>query len=117
MPTHFLAETITDSTTTSVSTLTVLKNWTDLGGTHNQLLFWLSNTDATNYVDLFIETSEDGVRPDIHVETVRVPAGKQGSKEIGPFQLRRYWRVSAQTVSPVFPTAVVKWGIRGVSRR
>lgn len=100
--------------TVSVAALTVLKAWTNLGSYYHTLLFVVQNTDATNATTVTIETSEDGVYPDANVlYTVNVPAQKQGSIEIGPGIIRRYWRVSAVTAGP---TVALKWAVRGISR-
>lgn len=105
------------SGTTNVSTLTVLKAFTNLGSAYHTLLFCLQNTDNSNNVTLLVETSEDGVYPDTNVKwTIACPAQKQASVEIGPGLLRRYWRVSAYSDSPGYATVAVKWAVRGVHR-
>jgi hypothetical protein len=103
--------------TSNVSTLTVLKAFTNLGSSYHTLLFAIQNTDSTNNVNLLVETSEDGVYPDAAVRwTVVCPAQKQASVEVGPGILRRFWRVSAYTDSPGYATVACKWAVRGVHR-
>ena len=103
--------------TTNVSTLTVLKAFTNLGSDYHTLLFAVQNTHATETCYFTIETSEDGVYPDANVTWyLTCPAQKQASLEVGPGILRRYWRISANTTSPGYPTVAVKWAVRGVHR-
>lgn len=99
--------------TTNVAALTVLKAFTNLGSGYHTLLFALQNTDASNSVDMVIETSEDGVFSDTTKWTISTPAQKQGSLEVGPGLLRRFWRISAVTAGP---TVAVKWAVRGIHR-
>jgi len=92
----------------NVSTLTTLlqfQTWTNL----DSLLVALVNLDTTNPVTLRVETSEDGIHPDDEYFEKVAPAGKQASIEIGPSARRTYWRVSAYTASPAYPTVAVKW--------
>lgn len=116
---HFWPETIDGLTgSTPVSTLTVLKAFTRLGNEYHTLLFVLVNLDVTNEVSMIVETSEDGVHADsVAVWTLNAAPGKQASFEIGPGQTRSYWRLSAQTESPSFPTVNVQWAVKGVTRR
>jgi hypothetical protein len=103
--------------TTNVSTLTVLKAFTNLGSYYHTLLFVVQNTDNTNTVTVTIETSEDGVYADQHVLwSLSCPAQKQASLEVGPGLLRRYWRISANSQGPGYPTVALKWAVRGVHR-
>ena len=103
--------------TTPISTLTVLKAFTNLGSTYHTLLFCVQNTDATNSAIITIETSEDGVYPDAHVIwTLTCPSQKQVSLEVGPGLLRRYWRLSANSPGPSYPEVAIKWAVRGVHR-
>jgi hypothetical protein len=105
------------SGTSNVSTLTVLKAFTNLGSTYHTLLFCLQNTDVSNSVTVTIETSEDGVYPDAAVLwTLNCPPQKQVSLEVGPGLLRRYWRLSANTAGPSYPTVAASWCVRGVHR-
>jgi hypothetical protein len=116
---RYLPEAINElAGTASVSTLTVLKAFTNLGSDYHTLLFVVINTDDTDTVTVTIETSEDGVHPDgTSIWTLTAAPGKQASMEVGPGLLRRYWRMSANTDSPGFPTAAVTWCIRGVNRK
>lgn len=116
---HFWAEPIDNlSGDTPVDTLTVLKAFTALGGEYHMLLFTLVNLDETNSVTMIIETSEDGTHPDAaNVWTLVAPPGKQVSYEHGPGQIRKYWRISAHTASPGYPTVNVQWAVKGVTRR
>jgi hypothetical protein len=103
--------------TADVSTLTVLKAFTNLGSSYHTLLFCVQNTDAVNDVTLVVETSEDGVYPDASVVwVVSCPAQKQATVECGPGILRRFWRVSAHSADPEYPVVAVKWAVRGVHR-
>lgn len=115
---HFWAEDIDGlSGNINVDTLTVLKAFTALGGEYHTLLFTLVNLGA-DPVTFIVETSEDGTHADsVAVWTLTATAGKQASLEIGPGQIRKYWRISAHTTSPAYPTAAVQWAIRGVTRR
>lgn len=114
-----LPETIdTASGDIDVSTLTVLKAFTNLGWDYHTLLFVMVNKSASDNVTMLVETSEDGVYPDGLVKWERVAAPlKQVSLELGPWIMRRYWRVSAYSDSPGFPTVPVSWSIRGAYRR
>ena len=101
---------------TSVSTLTVLEAFTNRGSKYRGLLYTLINLDGSNTVDLILETSQDGTRPDSRIKWQETAAaGEQVSVEIDA-TMRFYWRLSAQTASPGFPTVSVKWEIRGVPR-
>ena len=103
--------------TTNVSTLTVLKAFTNLGSSYHTLLVAVQNTHATETAYVTVETSEDGVYPDANVIwTLTCPAQKQASLELGPGILRRYWRISANTTSPGYPTVALKWCVRGCER-
>lgn len=49
-------------------------------------------------VTFYVDTSEDGEAVDTSQRnTIEVASGEQGSLEIGPHQLRRYYRVSASS--------------------
>lgn len=113
-----LPEAITDlAGNVTVSTLTVLKAFTNLGSTYHTLLFVLHNTSASSNTTMLVETSEDGTYADAHIKwTVTCPPGKQASVEVGPGILRRFWRLSAYSDSPSYPEVAVKWAIRGVHR-
>lgn len=113
-----LPESINDwSGSTNVSTLAVLKAFANLGSNYHTLLFCVQNLDLANSVTVIIETSEDGIYPDALVLwTLTCPAQKQVSLEVGPGLLRRFWRISAHTASPGFPTVPVTWTVRGVHR-
>jgi len=105
-----------DFTTVSVSTLTALMDWTDLSG-YPDIVPVLINDDATNNVNLIVETSDDPggtKKPDIFQRTTAIPALKQGAEDITNH--RKYWRISAQTDSPGFPTVSVRWALMCDSR-
>ena len=113
---RYLPDTVTSGSAT-VSTLTVLKAFTNFGSDYHTLLFYVRNDDAADTVTVTIETSEDGVAPDaVSVWNLTCTPLKQVSLEVGPGLLRRYWRISAATADP-YPSAAVTWGIRGVSRK
>lgn len=112
-----LPEHIVPVTTADVSTLTVLKAFEAMGSTYHTLLFILVNNDASNSVTMTVETSEDGLHPDANLLwNVTCPAGKQVSVEVGPGTLRRYWRLSATSAGPSYPTVSTTYSIRGVHR-
>jgi hypothetical protein len=92
---------------TNVSTLTAMvpfTNWTAA----DALLFAIINLDSTNPVTMRVESSEDGIHPDVDFTEVVAPPGQQASIEVGPAPVRSYWRVSAYTQSPAYPTVPVK---------
>lgn len=113
---RFIPRTIIPDTGVSVSTATIIYDWNNLGGEYYQILFYLVNNDLTNACTLIIETSEDGVHPDINATSIVIPPGNQGSLEIGPEQLRRFWRLTAHSPSPGYPDISVTWGSRGCER-
>jgi hypothetical protein len=115
-PKFVKSEVYTLSASTPVSTVTVLLPFTALGDRYNSLLFYCLNTDAGDDVYFTVETSEDGTHGDVATQTVVIPAGGQGSIEVGPYLLRKYWRLSAHTVAPGYPAATVQWGIKGTDR-
>lgn len=97
----------------NVSTLTPLVEWTSVTD-FVKALFALQNTDGVNGVSLIVETSEDGVHPDAEFWRAIAPAGDQVSYEIGPKEMRKFYRMSAVTASPGFPTVAVNWQMRGL---
>lgn len=101
----------------NVSTLTVLKAFADLGYEYHTLLFTVTNLDGSNPLNVTFETSENGTNPDcVQVWNLVAQPGKQASMQYTE-GLRRYWRISAATNSPGFPTVACTWEIRGISRR
>ena len=97
-----------------LTSLTVLKAFTNLGSSYDTLLFVVVNLDVTNPCTLLVETSEDGVHPDANiVYTFSCPAGKQASLELGPGLIRRFWRVSSTATGA---TVQVQWSVRGIHR-
>jgi hypothetical protein len=103
-------------TAQNVSTLTTLLNWTDLGSDYSDLAFQLDNTDASNTCTLIVEASQGGTRPNDRQLTYTVPASKEGSLEIAGPNLYTYYRVTAQTASPSFPTVSIRWAVIGRRR-
>jgi hypothetical protein len=105
----------------SVSVLTALlpfTSWPHTGG----LLFAVVNLDAANPLTVILDRSEDGVSPDSDpvtgkTQTATAPPLSQCSFEIGPNPLASYWRLSAHTASPGFPTVQVKWRVKAIVRR
>lgn len=97
-----------------VSTLRTLVEYTEWDD-HDLLLFAVINMSEADPVTVLIDTSEDGVADDqdSHAELAIQP-GKQGSLEIGPLQTRRFFRLTAHTAEPDYPTALVKWTIKGM---
>jgi hypothetical protein len=110
-------EDVVTQTSATVSTSTALQAWVNAGDGSSKgfasLLFYLINQDATSSVTMVIETSEDGVHPDQAAISITATPGKQVSHEVGPYQLRSYWRLSATTSGSNVP---VKFGIRGAPR-
>jgi hypothetical protein len=77
------------------------------------LLFSFENLDATNSVDVLIETSEDGTRWDgEHVYTLSTPAGVQRSLQIQG-NMRDYWRVSGTATGAAVN---VSWSLKAEPR-
>jgi len=108
--------TILSGVATNVSTLTPLTGWVSMVK-FVKGLFALQNTDVTNEVSLIVETSEDAATPDAVFWRATAPAGEQVSYEIGPKDAHQYFRMSAVTDSPGFPTVAVNWQMRGISRK
>lgn len=68
-------------------------------------------------MSILFPDSEDGIYPDANVIwTLNCPPQKQASVEIGPGLLRRYWRLSANSAGPSYPTVATLWGVRGIHR-
>jgi len=107
--------TFQSGTGVSVSTLTPLTGWLSVID-FVKVLFALQNTDVTNEVSLIVETSEDAATPDAVFWRATAPAGDQVSYQIGPKDVHTYFRMSAVTDSPGFPTVVVNWQMRGIAR-
>lgn len=100
-----------------VSTLTTLMAFEEVGRHYSMLLFAMVNLSLVDTVTFRVETSETGVHPDEYrTYNIEAPPQKQASLELGPVLLRHFFRLSAFTTSPAFPTAFVQWMIRGVAR-
>lgn len=112
---RLIPRTVLGPTQAVVTEDTVLMDWIN-GGDLYQILFYVANLDLTQSVTMVIETSETGSHPDINAPSIVVPPGRQGSLEIGPAQLRRWWRLLASSESPGFTPASVIWGVRGCER-
>lgn len=107
--------TVTSGSGVSVSTLTPLTSWVSVVN-FVKVLFALQNTDVMNEVSLIVETSEDGATPDAVFWRATAPAGEQVSYEVGPKDVHQFFRMSAVTDSPGFPTVSVNWQMRGIPR-
>jgi hypothetical protein len=99
----------------AVSTLTPLTGWINMLNFVTGL-FAVQNLDLVNELQMIVETSQDAVHADVTTFLTTVPAGDQGSYEIGPKFIRTYFRLSAQTDSPGFPTVNVNWQVVGLPR-
>lgn len=86
------------ATTTTGTGGTVLMNWAKLEK-YNWLLFSLQNNDGSINVTMTVETSQDGSRPDIENNAVLITPGAQGSVQIGPDQMRRWFRLIGTAAS------------------
>lgn len=104
------------SASTPVSTLTPLLAFKDFGQGYSTILFELVNNDGANAAYLDIESSTDGTTPDADLVERVAPASKGCSYAVGPDNIRRYWRVSAHSLSPGYPTVNVQWKISGIPR-
>lgn len=113
---RYIAEDLAPRASANVSTLTTLVDWHDYGARYHMLLFYLINNDVSNDCFLVIQTSEDGVHPDVNSPTVTVAPQSQGSLEVGHQQIRKYWRLLAKTNSLTYPTVNVSYGVRGCDR-
>lgn len=103
------------SGTTSIGTLTPLFAWRLLGDDYSHLMFSVSNPSLTENVNLTVEFSDDGLRPDVVQLLSTAPAGKSTSLEATNV-MHRYWRASANTDSPTFNSVSVPWVVRGIPR-
>jgi hypothetical protein len=106
--------TIQSGAAVNVSTLTPLSSWIYMLDFVTGL-FAVQNLDVTNNVTLIVETSQDGVHPDVVNFQATAPPGDQASYEVGPKFIRSYFRLSAVTDDP-FPTVSVNWQIVGLPR-
>lgn len=96
----------------SVSTLTTLLPFTDLGSENQDVTIFLENDDATNTCTLIVDVSHGGIYANsARKQTAIAQPLDECSIEIrcpNPFT---WVRIAAQTASPGFPTVAVKWGI------
>ena len=98
-------------TTRSISTLTPLLDWFTCEFGHRMLVVMI-NDDGSNNSNLIVETSEDpdaSKKVDSMFWTQACAANQQISIEINNPSARKYYRVSAQTDSPGFPTVSIRW--------
>lgn len=98
----------------NISTLTPILGFRDLSG-YSMLTFegW---TDSTDEITFIIEKSPDGVHADVAAQTTVITQGTAGSIDV-PSNLGVFWRLSAHTDSPGFPTSVLNWKLRGLLRQ
>lgn len=107
---------IVPTTITNVSVLTALLAYSNLGQAYSALLFALVNNGASP-VTLFIDTSEDGAAIDAAAQqTLTAAPGQQCSLEVGPEQMRSFFRLTAQTVGPAWPVSACSWTVLGRPR-
>src|SRR5713101_9603712 len=109
---HDIWETLAEyGATVNVSTLTTLLAFTDYGSVYSCLAVHLSNEDGTNTVNLIVEFSHGGTRPnDEYTYTKSAVALKEAMYYIDTPNPFTYIRLSSQTNSP-FPTVAVKWAL------
>jgi hypothetical protein len=102
---------------TTVSTLTTLFSWIEIGQNWKVCLFAFANESETDTVSIILEPSEFEVGPDTdRTQTFDIEPRKEASFEIGPDSLRLKWRASAHTEGPGYPLAQVRHRVIGVSR-
>jgi len=92
-----------------VGALTPLSDWIDCSS-YAAVRFALINQSPDYPVTFFLETSEDQVRID-ETETMSetTPANGMRSIKAADDQLHTFFRLSAQTSGPGWPTANVRW--------
>lgn len=102
------------ATPVDVSTLTVLFPWTTFGERLEAISVYCVNLSGVDPVTFTLEGSEtDAIDPDKTFVKVASP-GQQVSFDIRDGNaLVTNWRLSAQTESPAFPVAQVKFKIKG----
>lgn len=85
-----------------------------LGFILDSILLIVINTDSTNSLTCFFETSEDGVAVDTSiVYSFTIGPGQQATLEIGPDFVRTYYAITAEGVGA---SCACKWGVRGIMR-
>jgi hypothetical protein len=100
-------------TARSISTLTPLLDWFTCEHGHRMFVV-LINDDGSNNANLIVETSEDpSVSKKVDAMVFNSPClpSAQTSIEIDNPSARKYYRVSAQTDSPGFPTVNIRWQV------
>lgn len=98
--------------TTNVSTLTAVLAFERLPKPFNNLYITMDNTDGVNTVWLRVEQSSDGVYVDIDSPPeLEITASKSGTIVIPRANFRSYYRISAYTLTPGFPTVSIKWRV------
>lgn len=86
--------------------------YSDLGFILDSFLLIVINSDPTNQLTCFFETSEDGVSVDSSIiYTYTIGPSQQASLEIGPGFTRTYFAISAEGVGG---TCQCNWGVRGI---
>ncbi len=102
-------------TPVNVNTLTVLFPFETFGERLAALSVYCVNIDPTNAVTFTLEGSETGTNTDPDKTFVKVAdPGKQISFDLeGSNMLVTHWRLSAFTESPGFPTAQVRYRVKG----
>lgn len=102
----------------NISTLTPLFPFTNLAlavGPIPVTAFILAiiNLDPTNSIIVNFEVSEDGIHPDAaRSYNYEVAPGMQQSLSISGPDADTYFAITAQSMSPSFPTVAVKWAVR-----
>ena len=83
----------------AVSTTTPLVAFTSMGNSARVVGGSFENADASETLEVTIETSEFGTYADTEAVVLTIPPQKEGSFEVGPGQSRCFFRASARTLS------------------
>lgn len=118
VPRYIYWETLFDyGSPVSVSTLTSLLSFTDMGSDFAEICVFLYNDDATESVDLTVELSHGGTNPvDSATQVKRISAKKEDFVQVSYPNPFTYLRISASALGPSFPTVNVKWAVLGLRR-
>lgn len=96
----------------SVSTLTTLLAFTDIGSENQHIAVVLENGDPTNTCTLIVDVSHGGIYPNsARRQSAIAQPHDEASVEISTPEPYTYIRISAQTASPGFPAVSIRWGV------
>lgn len=85
-----------------------------LGFILDSILLIVINSDPTNSLTCFFQTSEDGVSVDTSIiYTYTIGPGQQATLEIGPDFTRTFYAITAEGAGA---SCACKWGVRGIMR-